>query len=90
MAAALATEGKRGVLCSAIYDNWWNGGNRTTPGRHNIVSVLTETASANLASPVFVRKADLLGGAKGFRRSSTGGQLYRSLARRLVAAARRG
>ena len=66
MAAALAAEGKRGVLRSAIYDDWWNGGNRTTPGRHNIVSVLTETASANLASPVFVRKADLVAGAKGF------------------------
>ena len=66
MAAALAAEGKRGVLQSAIYDSWWNGGSRTTPARHNIVSVLTETASANIASPLFVRKADLLAGAKGF------------------------
>jgi hypothetical protein len=63
---ALAAKGKRGVLSAAIYDNWWNGGNLTTPQRHNIVSVLTETASVNLASPIFLHKGDLTAGAKGF------------------------
>ena len=37
MASDLAAAGKRGVLTHAMYDNWWNGGNRTTPQRHNIV-----------------------------------------------------
>ena len=66
MAAALATEGKRGVLRSAIYDNWWNGGNRTTPQRHNMVGVLTEAASVKLASPIFLDKSELRGTARGF------------------------
>jgi hypothetical protein len=66
MATALAAERKRGVLRSAIYEGWWNGGNRTTPGRHDIVSVLTETAGANVASPVFVSKDGLRAGTKGF------------------------
>jgi hypothetical protein len=66
MASALAGEGKHGVLTSAIYDNWWNGGNRTTPERHNIVSVLTETASVNTASPIFLSREQLTAGEKGF------------------------
>ncbi len=66
MAADLATAGKRGILSNAIYDNWWNGGNRTTPQRHNIVSVLTEAASVRLATPTFVPKEDLRGSGRGF------------------------
>jgi hypothetical protein len=66
MAADLAGAGKRGVLTHAMYDNWWNGGNRTTPQRHNMVGVLTEAASVKLATPIFLNKEDLRGGARGF------------------------
>ena len=66
MAADLAQEGKRGVLTHAMYDNWWNGGNRTTPQRHNMVGVLTEAASVRLASPIFLEKEELRGSARGF------------------------
>jgi Zinc carboxypeptidase len=66
MANDLATAGRRGVLYSAQYDNWWNGGNRTTPQRHNIVAVLTESASVRLATPIFLEGDDLKGGARGF------------------------
>jgi hypothetical protein len=66
MASDLAAAGKTGVLYSAQYDNWWNGGNRTTPQRHNIVAVLTEAASVKLASPIFLGPDDLKGGARGF------------------------
>ena len=66
MANDLAAAGKRGVLHSAQYDNWWNGGNRTTPQRHNIVAVLTEAASVRMASPIFLDTDDLKGGARGF------------------------
>ncbi len=66
MAADLAAAGKTGVLTNAMYDNWWNGGNRTTPQRHNMVGVLTEAASARLASPIFVGHDDLAGATRGF------------------------
>ncbi|MFO0910343.1 MAG: M14 metallopeptidase family protein [Isosphaeraceae bacterium] len=66
MAADLAAAGKRGVLTNAMYDNWWNGGNRTTPQRHNIVAVLTEAASVKMATPIFLEQEDLKGGSRGF------------------------
>jgi hypothetical protein len=66
MAADLTAAGKRGVLTHAMYDNWWNGGNRTTPQRHNMIGVLTEAASVRMASPIFVEKDDLRGTARGF------------------------
>jgi hypothetical protein len=57
MRADLSTAGVRGVVSSALFDDWWNGGARTTPERHNIVSVLSETASVRIASPVEARPA---------------------------------
>jgi len=49
-----------------MYDNWWNGGNRTTPQRHNMVAILTEAASVRLASPIFLAPNDLKGKSRGF------------------------
>ncbi|CAN5899463.1 M14 family metallopeptidase [soil metagenome] len=66
MAADLAAAGKQGVATNAMYDNWWNGGNRTVPQRHNMVGILTEAASVKLASPIFQEKSDLRGGSRGF------------------------
>ncbi|MGE3822491.1 MAG: M14 metallopeptidase family protein, partial [Isosphaeraceae bacterium] len=66
MAADLAAAGKRGVLTNAMYDNWWNGGNRTVPQRHNVVGVLTEAASVKMATPIFLEKSDLKGATRGF------------------------
>lgn len=66
MAADLANAGKTGVLTNAMYDNWWNGGMRTTPQRHNIVGVLTEAASVKLATPVFLDRTQLQGASRGF------------------------
>ncbi len=61
----LAAAGKRGVLTNAMYDDWQNGGNRTTAQRHNIVAILTEAASVRLASPIFQSKDELRGGIRG-------------------------
>jgi hypothetical protein len=65
MAQELSLEGKTGVVHGAIYDNWWAGGFRTTVYRHNMVGILTEAASANIASPVFQRKGELRGARRG-------------------------
>jgi hypothetical protein len=51
--------GLTGVATGGTYDMWWNGGNRNVPVRHNIVGLLTEAASARLASPVFLSRSDL-------------------------------
>ena len=48
-----------------MYDDWQNGGNRTTAQRHNIVAILTEAASVRLASPIFQSKDQLRGGVRG-------------------------
>lgn len=66
LAADLAKAGKKGVATHAMYDNWWNGGNRTVPQRHNMVGILTEAASVKLASPIFQSQSDLRGGSRGF------------------------
>ncbi|MFC1555697.1 M14 family zinc carboxypeptidase [candidate division KSB1 bacterium] len=34
------------------FSMWWHGGMRTAPYFHNMVGILTEAASANLASPI--------------------------------------
>lgn len=65
IASELEREGKKGVVWGAIYDNWWEGGFRTTPYRHNMVGILTEAASPNIASPVFQKKSDLRGSTRG-------------------------
>jgi len=65
MAAELTRAGKKGILNSAMYDNWWQGGFRTTAYRHNITGILTEAASVLIASPIFQRKSELRGTARG-------------------------
>ncbi len=65
MVEALSAAGKTGVVTGAIYDNWWQGGFRTSAYRHNLVGLLTEAASANIASPIFQRFSELRGGARG-------------------------
>lgn len=65
MATELAAAGKQGVIWKAIYDNWWQGGMRTTPQRHNVVAILTEAASPRGASPVTMRLEQLRGHDRG-------------------------
>lgn len=52
MAGALADSGYTGVAHQIDFDLWWHGGNRTVPARHNMIGILTEAASARIASPV--------------------------------------
>jgi hypothetical protein len=55
----MTREGLSGVATGVTFDQWWNGGNRNVPVRHNIIGLLTEAASVNLASPVFLERSKL-------------------------------
>jgi len=59
MATALADSGYTGVAHQVSFDLWWHGGNRTVPARHNMIGILTEAASARLASPLRLPAASL-------------------------------
>ena len=65
LAFDLTSEGFTGVLSNAVYDMWWHGGFRTVPYRHNMVGILTEAASVNVASPVFQPRPTLKGHRRG-------------------------
>ncbi|MCH8291531.1 hypothetical protein IH992_10575 [Candidatus Poribacteria bacterium] len=65
LAFDLTSNGFTGVLSNAVYDTWWHGGFRTVPYRHNMVGILTEAASVNIASPIFQPKASLKGHRRG-------------------------
>ncbi|MBI4422038.1 MAG: peptidase M14, partial [Gemmatimonadetes bacterium] len=65
MAAALHDAGLTGIAHQDQYDLWWHGGFRSTPTRHNMVGVLSEAASARLASPITVESAALGQPARG-------------------------
>ena len=56
--ADLQAAGKQGVISGEMYRIWGQEG-ALTGRHHNVVSLLTETASANLASPVNVTRAQL-------------------------------
>jgi len=59
MAADLQAKGVEGVATNSTYDTWWNGGFRTAPYFHNSIGILSEAASANLMTPVTVKREDL-------------------------------
>ncbi|HEX6059457.1 MAG TPA: M14 family metallopeptidase [Gemmatimonadaceae bacterium] len=65
MSLALESAGKAGVGDGVTYDLWWHGGARSTPTRHNMVGLLTEAASARIASPLTIDSSELRGHARG-------------------------
>lgn len=68
MAFALESRGKTGVGDGATYDLWWHGGARSAPTRHNMVGLLTEAASARIATPITLAATDLRGHERGLPR----------------------
>lgn len=65
MSLALEERGKAGVGDGVTYDLWWHGGARSTPTRHNMVGVLSEAASANIATPITLQASELRGHERG-------------------------
>lgn len=66
MALRLEEAGHTGVGSNMIFDSYWPGGTRNTAWWKNVVGLLTEVASARIATPIFVDAGELRGGAKGF------------------------
>jgi hypothetical protein len=65
MSFRLEEAGKTGVGHNMIFDSYWPGGTRNTAWWKNVTGLLTEVASARIATPVFVDPGELRGGAKG-------------------------
>ncbi len=65
MAYRLEEAGKRGVGHNMIYDSYWPGGTRNTAWWKNVTGLLTEVASAHLATPIYIEPGELRGGRKG-------------------------
>ena len=65
MALRLEQDGRSGVVQSAMYDYYWPGYEDSAPLGHNTVCLLTEVASARVASPITVSPAELQGGSRG-------------------------
>ncbi len=65
MAAAEEDAHHTGVAQSIAYTSWWEGNSLQQPWFHNMVSVLTETASPNVASPVTQKLSELTGNNPG-------------------------
>ena len=57
-AAALEAEGKTGIIYNSTYTNFWQGAMAWAGWWHNQVGLLTEVASARIATPTMQQKAD--------------------------------
>jgi hypothetical protein len=57
-AAALEAEGRTGIIYNSTYTNFWPGAMAWTGWWHNQVGLLTEVASARIATPTVQQKAD--------------------------------
>jgi hypothetical protein len=66
IAYKLEQEAKEGILNAAQYPGWGHFGWHWITPFHNIAGMLTESASAKLATPIYVHPEQLRGGARAF------------------------
>jgi hypothetical protein len=64
MGNRLEASGKTGVIGNAIYSGWGHMGFHWITPFHNIAGMLTESASARLATPMFIHPDQLRGGPR--------------------------
>lgn len=64
MGAKLEAAGKTGVIGNAIYSGWGHMGFHWITPFHNIAGMLAESASARLATPMFMHPDQLKGGPR--------------------------
>jgi len=65
MSYRLEEGGKEGVGHNMIFDSYWPGGTRNTAWWKNVAGLLTEVASARIATPIYIDSGELSGGRKG-------------------------
>jgi hypothetical protein len=65
MAYRLEQQHKAGVIHAFAYDAYWPGGTKNTAWWKNIFGLLTEVASARMATPIDLPSTELTGGTKG-------------------------
>ncbi len=65
MSMRLEEAGKLGVGSDMIFDSYWPGGTRNTAWWKNVTGLLTEVASADIATPMYIEPGELRGGVKG-------------------------
>ncbi|HQZ19203.1 MAG TPA: M14 family metallopeptidase, partial [Vicinamibacteria bacterium] len=65
MGTKLEAAGKTGVIGAAIYSGWGHMGFHWITPFHNIAGMLAESASARLATPMFMHPDQLKGGPRG-------------------------
>jgi hypothetical protein len=65
MGTKLEAAGKTGVIGAAIYSGWGHMGFHWITPFHNIAGMLAESASARLATPMFMHPDQLRGGPRG-------------------------
>ena len=73
MSMRLEEAGKLGVGSDMIFDSYWPGGTRNTAWWKNVTGLLTEVASADIGTPMYIEPGELRGGVKGlpeYRRQS--------------------
>ncbi|MEO8362151.1 MAG: M14 metallopeptidase family protein [Vicinamibacteria bacterium] len=64
MATKLESAGKTGVISGAIYSGWGHMGFHWITPFHNIAGMLAESASARLATPMYIHPDQLRGGPR--------------------------
>lgn len=64
MGTQLEAAGKTGVIGAAVYSGWGHMGFHWITPFHNIAGMLTESASARLATPMFLHPDQLKGGPR--------------------------
>ncbi|MEP7133275.1 MAG: hypothetical protein ABI914_08910, partial [Acidobacteriota bacterium] len=65
MALRMEQAGKSGIIYGYSYDAYWPGGTKNTAWYKNISGLLTEVASARMATPISIAPGELAGGRKG-------------------------
>ena len=64
MITDMTADSLKGIVQQYIFDDYWPGSTETSLWK-NVISMLTECASAKLATPVYVEPTELTAGGKG-------------------------